>query len=306
MRINFDFLDLEAFLAVKVTGSFHAAAERLNLSQSSVTRRVQKLEVALGTRLFERTTRAVRPTLAAKRLQLRAEAILQEAEETTRALQDEHAGLAYQRSRIVTLATVPTVLGGLVAPAIRDLRVVDPTARVRIMDMAANDVAEAVAQGDADLGICSVPLLEPATQFELLFNDPIVLAIPAGHTFAALDSVPWSALNDQALILPTRGTGNRLVIDEALAKGRADIRWAFEVQRTSSAVELVSQGMGVAPLPKTAVIGGQRGGVDWKPLRDPDVSRAIGLLTRIGQPENKPAASLKYALLARAMEVAAE
>ena len=86
MRIKFDFLDLEAFLAVKETSSFHAASERLNLSQSSVTRRVQKLEEALGTEVFERTTRDVRPTLAAKRLQVRAEAILQDAQETTLAM----------------------------------------------------------------------------------------------------------------------------------------------------------------------------------------------------------------------------
>mgnify|MGYP001813232112 CR=1 FL=1 len=47
MRINYDFGDLEAFLAVKETGSFHGAAERLNLSQSAITRRIQKLEEAL-------------------------------------------------------------------------------------------------------------------------------------------------------------------------------------------------------------------------------------------------------------------
>ncbi|WP_029064993.1 LysR family transcriptional regulator, partial [Labrenzia sp. DG1229] len=83
MRINFDFNDLEAFLAVMETGSFHLAAERLNLSQSAITRRVQKLEDVLGSSLFERTTRAVRPTLAAKRLQARAEVMLEGARETT-------------------------------------------------------------------------------------------------------------------------------------------------------------------------------------------------------------------------------
>ena len=102
MRINFDFTDLETFLTVMETGSFRLAGERLNLSQSSVTRRVQKLEHVLSSQLFERTTRDVRPTLAAKRLQQRAETILEEASETARAMQDESDIFTHQRAQNIT------------------------------------------------------------------------------------------------------------------------------------------------------------------------------------------------------------
>ena len=68
MRIDFDFLNLEAFLAVMYTGSFQSASGKLGVSKSAVTRRVQKLELALDVQLFVRTTREVKPTLAAKRL----------------------------------------------------------------------------------------------------------------------------------------------------------------------------------------------------------------------------------------------
>ena len=96
MGINYDFGDLEAFLAVKETGSFHAAATRLNMSQSAITRRIQKLEDALDSRLYVRTTRAGKPTLAAKRLQARAEALLQDARETTEAMRDDSVAFAHQ------------------------------------------------------------------------------------------------------------------------------------------------------------------------------------------------------------------
>lgn len=88
MGINYDFTDLEAFLAVNATGPFHLAAEKLALSQSAVTRRVQKLEAALASVLFVRTARQVRPTLAAKRLRLqaRAEAKIGDARQTMRAM----------------------------------------------------------------------------------------------------------------------------------------------------------------------------------------------------------------------------
>lgn len=296
MRINYDFLDLEAFLAVKETGSFHLASQRLNLSQSSITRRVQKLEEALDTTLFERTTRDVRPTLAAKRLQLRAESILQDAQETLLAMRDESAAFAYQRAQTVTIATIPTVIGSLVAPALRHFREAGHKARIRLMDTAANEVAEAVAQGEADFGIGSIPMLEPTTEFSLLFDEPIVLAMPRKHPLAVHDSLSWQALATEAVILPARGTGNRLLIDEALAKSGTSVRWTYEVGRTTTVIELVSQGIGVAPLPKMALTGHTTDTVLWRPLAGPVVTRAIGLLSSFGQTDTPAARALKASI----------
>ena len=81
MRINFDFTDLSTFLAVADLGSFQRAADSLHLSQSAVTRRIQKLEESLGVSLFERTTRSLKLTLAARLFRDRAKAILDNAEE---------------------------------------------------------------------------------------------------------------------------------------------------------------------------------------------------------------------------------
>ena len=297
MRINFDFMDLEAFLAVKETTSFHAASERLNMSQSSITRRIQKLERALGTELFERTTRDVRPTLAAKRLQLRAEAILQDAQETTRAMRDESATYAYQRAQTVTLATVPTVVSRLIAPAILAFRAAGHTARIRLLDLSANDVAEAVAQGDADFGICSIPAMEPVTDFRFLFNETIGLALMENHRLAREKNVGWSDLAQETLILPARGTGNRLLIDEALARNDIRVAWTYEVGRSTTALEMVSQNIGVAPLPQAAVSGVFGDEVVWKTVGEPEVSRPIGLLTRVDQSESEAVSGLRKAII---------
>lgn len=59
MPVNFDFNDLYAFRALMEYGSFRLAAESICLSQSALSRRIEKLETALGNRLFERTTRRV-------------------------------------------------------------------------------------------------------------------------------------------------------------------------------------------------------------------------------------------------------
>lgn len=300
MRINFDFQDLEAFLAVKDAASFHRAGARLGMSQSSVTRRVRRLEAALGAPLFERTTRSVRPTLAGKRLQLRAEAMLQDARETARAMRDDAATETRRRARTVTLATIPTVVRTLVAPALAAVRAADPSLRARVLDLAANEVAEAVAQGEAELGICSIPMLEPATDFAPLFDEPMVLAAPPEHPLAARPGATWADLEGEALILPARGTGNRLLIDEALARTLGAPTWSVEVGRSATALDMVAAGVGLAPLPATALrgVGGRR--VARLALRAPTVRRPIGLLTRAGHTPTAAASALAAALRAQA------
>lgn len=283
MRINYDFNDLEAFLTVKETGSFHLAAERLNLSQSAVTRRVQKLETALDTVLFDRTTREVKPTLAAKRLQARAEAILGDARETTLAMRDESVAFAHQRNAIVTVAVIPTVVTQIIPDAIREFREKGYAGRFRFLDRNANSVAEAVARAEADFGICSIPELEPSTQFEPLFDDQIVLVHPSGHPLGARDKISWTDIAGEELIVPARGTGNRLLIDESMARAGLPLPWSYEIRRSTTALEIVASGIGLALLPRSSVSESPDDRIGYKPVENPTILRPIGLLTRIGQ-----------------------
>lgn len=296
MRINFDFGDLEAFLAVMETASFNLAAEQLNLSQSAVTRRIQKLEQVLGSTLFERTTRAVKPTLAAKRLQSRAETMLGNAEETTLAMRDESVAFAHQKGALVTIAMIPTLIAPLLLPGLRAMHTDGGTTRIRLMDLSANDVAEAVSQGEADFGICSIGSLEANTHFEPWFDDEIVLAMPKDHSLAAQEEIRWSDLMEEHLILPARGTGNRLLIDDAMAKSRISARWTYEVGRSTTAMEMVGSGAGVALLPRSAARSDFARRLAFKNMSDPVVTRPVGLLKRTGVSLSPLATAVKEAL----------
>lgn len=296
MRINYDFNDLEAFLAVKETGSFNLAAQKLNLSQSAVTRRIQKLETALDSTLFERTTRAVKPTLAAKRLHARAEAMLDNAQETTLAMRDEGVAYAHQKNAIVTIAILPSVAPILLPDALRIFRAAGNAARVRILDRGANEVSEAVAQGEADFGICSIPMLDSATQFEPLFDDEIVLVLPQDNPLTERDQLQWSDLTAQDLIVPSQGTGNRLLIDEAMARLRLPVAWTYEVGRTTTALEMVATGIGVALLPKSSVSSFLGGPVTTRPIGDPSIARPVGLISRVGHRDHRIVMAFKSAV----------
>ncbi|MGB0696793.1 MAG: LysR family transcriptional regulator [Rhodospirillaceae bacterium] len=296
MRINYDFGDLEAFVALMETRSFHLAAERVSLSQPAVTRRIRKLEETLDAVLFERTTRSVEPTLAAKRFYERALALLADAQEATLAIRDESVLYAHQRNAVVTVATVPTVLAGWLAPAINRFRAQGHQARIRLLDRSANDVADAVAKGDADFGLCSMPAApDPTVSFRMLFQDRLAAMLLADHPLAARESLRWSDLDGADLIVPARGTGNRLVIDDAMAGSRLPLFWAYEARRSTTALGLVRAGLGVAILPSSAFLPPEDkagGPICARPLSDPEILRPMGILTRVGQVDAPATAQL--------------
>lgn len=66
--INFDFKQLQAFLAVIDTGSFTAAARKLNVTQSSISQQVANLELGLNTALVNRSQRPIQMTIAGQAL----------------------------------------------------------------------------------------------------------------------------------------------------------------------------------------------------------------------------------------------
>ena len=292
MRINFEFSDLEAFLAVADLGSFQRAAAQLNVSQPALTRRIQRFEVSLGVRLFDRTTRSLKPTLAAKHLRGRAQAMVDDAAEAMLALKDETARFEHARNAIVTVALVPSATQRILIKALRTFRARGHGARIRILDRLANDVAEAVAQGDADFGISSIPALEPNLTFQALMDDRFVLAFRRDHPLAARTEIRWETLEDLPLIVAMKGAGNRMVLDEALAVARRTLRWSYEVRRSTTALSLAEAGLGVAVLPEAAVPDGPNTPVVSRPLTGPNVSRTIGLVRRSGQPLPKPAEAL--------------
>src|SRR5687768_3358614 len=104
MRINCEILDLQAFLAVLDSGSFHRAAVQLNMTQPTVSRRVQALETALGVALLERTTRRVKPTNVGRALDPMLRRLVSEFESCVFSLGD----FGVRHPGEVTIAVVPT------------------------------------------------------------------------------------------------------------------------------------------------------------------------------------------------------
>lgn len=141
--LNCELLDLRALVAIADGKSFLRAAEQLHLSQPALSRRIQKLEAAVGAPLLERTTRNVRLTPAGQEVVPLMRRLLEEMDGSllaTMALGERKAGR-------VTLASIPSATLRFLPAALEHFAQDYRNYRVRVLDLSATECATAVRTG---------------------------------------------------------------------------------------------------------------------------------------------------------------
>lgn len=291
MAIDFDLNDLLAFRAVAERGNFRRAAEAVHLSQPAFSRRIDKLEQALGVRLLERTTRRVTLTAVGRDFERKVVELLDELDITLLAIR----GVAATRMGEVTVACVPSTVHYYLSEVVRRYREQNPKVRVKVLDASANEVLAAVARGDADFGLNFIGAQEGELEFEPLVEERFVAACRRDHPIATRRSVRWTDLSAHDFILVGRSSGNRVLLDQALAGVPGRPQALYEAQHVTTALGLVEAGLGVAAVPAMAMPGRDHPLLVSVPLVDPVVSRKVGLIRRRGRTLS-PAAQRLYSL----------
>lgn len=298
--INFELLDLRALVAVSEMRSFHRAAEQLALSQPALSRRIQKLEQAVGAPLLERSSRNVRLTPAGQQVLPLLRRMIEEIDGSlvgSMASGEQGAGR-------ITVASVPSATVRFMPEVLRRFGEEYRRVRVRILDLSANECAEAVRTGDAEFGL-SLPIASDADlSYEPLIDDPYGLICRRDHPLAAVENPAWADLQGHRLVTVHRASGNRTTLEAGLAAEGIHLEWFYEVTRLTSALALVEAGLGPSVLPKLACEGPDARDLVWRPLREPTIVRTIGLLRRPAAPIS-PAAARLVALLTEAWREAA-
>jgi DNA-binding transcriptional LysR family regulator len=292
--MKFSLPDLQAFVAVAELGSFRAAADSVHVSQPALSRRIEKLEDALGVRLFDRTTRRVSLTTVGRDFARKARALLDDLDQSLLAIGDVAATQAGE----VTVACVPSAVYYYLAGVVQRYHERFPGIRVRIIDEAANTVLGAVVNGEADFGLNFIGTQEPDIDFEPLLEETFVAACRRDHPLAKRKSVKWSELGAYEFMTVSKQSGNRLLIDRALANVRERPKWSHEVRHVSTLLGLVEAGLGVAAVPRLAMPDGPHATLASVPLIEPTVTRTLGLIRRRGRSLAPAAQALHDLLLA--------
>jgi DNA-binding transcriptional LysR family regulator len=294
-RLRFDLDDLQAMVAVVEQGGFRAAALALNLSQPALSRRVSKLEEALGVQLFERTTRRVALTLVGREFYGRAVEILHGVEASLHNISDLSLSLGE-----VTVACVPSVAHNFQPPIMQRFHLRFPRIRLRIVDEGANAVLNTVARGDADFGVNFLGADEPGIDFEPILHERFVMACRFDHPLAKRRAVSWDDIGKHPYMTVAKSSGNRMVLDRARAPGDKQLASMVEVRHVSTLLEMVRAGLGIAVVPQLAMPTDSASALRSVPMKGEGITRSLGVIRRAGRVLS-PAAQNFYDMLKEAV-----
>ena len=293
--IDLSLSDLRSFVAVAELSSFGEAASALNISQPALTRRIQKLEELLGVQLLDRTTRQVGPSAVGRDFLPRARHLIDELDSSLLSVRE----IAERASGLVTVASIPTAVFYLLPEIIEAFGAEFPRVRVKVLDEGANSVLRSVIQGEADLGINIIGAEEAEIEWEPILREPYVLACRRDHPLAQRDKVEWSELAPYKLIMASRLSSNRLLIDQALSPLKCRPRGFYEVNHLTTAFGMVEAGLGVAALPSMSLPRRKDHPVVGRPLTEPVVMRSVAVIRRRGSRLSPAAQSFYNNLMAR-------
>lgn len=267
---------------------FGRAAEACRATQSTLSAGLQELETLLGATLVERTKRRVAITPLGEEVVRRARLLLQGAEEITELVRAAGRPL----SGPLRLGVIPTVGPYLLPRVLPALREAYPDLRLYLREDLTARLLERLADGDLDLVLLALPYRTDDFLTLPLFDDPFLLACPAGHSLATGATV--SVVPAEELLLLEEGHCLR---DHALAAchlalpGNAAADRSDRLLATSlvTLVQMVAGGLGITLLPRLAVDNGVLAGTDLvaRALSEGAPARTIGLAWRKSSPRKR-------------------
>jgi DNA-binding transcriptional LysR family regulator len=174
---------VRAFVVVAEELHFGRAAERLQMTQPPLSRQIQKLERAVGVRLFERDNRKVELTTAGETFLAEARRILALASgalEQAQRIQAGSAGTVRIGFTATSTFSVLTSLLNLVSEAYPDIH-------LDLFEMVTREQISKLIDGELDLGLARPPFDKTAFASRLLYREELLLAVPSGHRLSRLD-----------------------------------------------------------------------------------------------------------------------
>nr|WP_092071311.1 LysR substrate-binding domain-containing protein [Dendrosporobacter quercicolus]NSL49397.1 LysR family transcriptional regulator [Dendrosporobacter quercicolus DSM 1736]SDM24688.1 DNA-binding transcriptional regulator, LysR family [Dendrosporobacter quercicolus] len=222
--------------------SITKAAERLHVSQPSVSMAIQKLEEELGVLLLDRRQKQI--TLTGE-----GEVFLQRIRDVLSRLQDIAVEMNdYKRLQKGTIRIgIPPMIGTFLFPHIyAEFGKRYPLVEIVATEAGTMTIREQLEQDVLDLGIILLSQLSPNLETAPLAENQILVCLPPGHPLAELEHIPFTALAREPFILFHEDSYNRHIILEECRRHRFQPHIRFSSNQIGTITGLVEQGMGIS------------------------------------------------------------
>jgi DNA-binding transcriptional LysR family regulator len=254
----YDIRQLRVLREVAARGSFSAAADALDYTQSAVSKQIAALERDAGAPLVERAVRPLRLTPSGTALAAHAEAVLGRLA----AARDELEAIAGLRAGELRLATFASAGPSIVVPAVAAFHAAHPEVRLRLLEAGPGEAIALLRAGELDVAVIHHyrtidAALGPDLSCTNLSEDPFVLVLPDDHRLARRRRVPIAALAKEDFLFPRSrdgqgGTYDRLMRGACAVAG-FEPRVLFEINDCQTGQAFVAAGMGIAVFPRLAL-----------------------------------------------------
>ncbi|BCZ82364.1 LysR family transcriptional regulator, cyn operon transcriptional activator [Paraburkholderia steynii] len=283
---------LRYFAALAEQLSFTVAAQKVHVTQSTLSHQIRQLEEELGCRLFEREGRRVTMTEAGELFLERVRNALREVDEgvsTVRFAAEEMTG-------VVRIGATHTFNLHIIPRCVSLFLDRHPSVRVDVLEMTGDGIAQALLRGDLDIGVTYKPNDALPLRFEPLYTEEMMLAVGLRHPFAKRRFVRVSELHLQRMVLLPRSFSTRVLLDESFRMANAAPVVVAEMNAIAPMIELVRE-TDIATIVSTHAL--RREDVKLIPLESPTPVRSPGLLWR--RDEARTPAARSFASIVRSV-----
>jgi LysR family cyn operon transcriptional activator len=276
---------LRYFLAVAEAGSFSRAADRLGISQPSVSQQMRDLETALRVSLFQRRGKRILLTPIGLILQEHARAILRQVanflDELTTEPGELRGSLHLGVVPILNVALVPQLLGLFVAD--------HPGISLNVEEISSTGIETALEEGRMDVGLGFLTRHSPNLRYERLCGDRFALIVSEKHPWWNRRLVPLSELHQQRVLQLPDSFVMRRMSDEICRNHQVRPRIVAEISSIETLLRSLAPLGAAALMPKIALRGAQ--GLKAIRLEGKNLTVDIGLLRLIGSAANSAVAA---------------
>jgi LysR family transcriptional regulator, nitrogen assimilation regulatory protein len=240
-----DVSQLRTLIHVAELGSLSKAADRLRIAQPALSRQIRLLEQELGVRLFIRHGRGMIVTQEGQDVLRHALRVMAELEEIRAVVSDRNAPLRGH----VSIGMPPTASDILSEPLVSAFGEAHPEATLRIVSAYTGYLLDWMHRGELDAAILYDPKSARTLRIQPLLEETLFLIGPPGSGLSLERPVEFTELENQRLLLPSRGHGLRKLVDSYAEEAGIPLKIKVEADSYSTLKALVRSGHGVTVLP---------------------------------------------------------
>lgn len=239
---------LDVFAVVVEQVSLNKASQLLNISQPALSRKIMKLEEELGVELFIRKGKRLELTKAG---QICYDHAIEKRHLERKFKQTIHMYKAAGSHATLTIGASLTTLQATLPDLITDYLQEYPLTEIKLLTGKTHEVVSLVKDNKVDIGIVASQINATSLHCEPLFDDHLCLVLPSGHPFIDRAVITMQDLNELPMILFSKGTWYRIMMDELFNRFTIFPNVQMEIDSFEAIIRLVSTCKTATLLPKS-------------------------------------------------------